>query len=561
MSIVNTRKKIENFLLSDTPEVLVIKGDWGVGKTFTWKKFFQEIKEEKNVPLEHYSYVSLFGIESLHELKRCIALNKEDTKAPSKKTNNEALNFRYYKKKIKNAVKPRIIKMLDSGKDVEIFGVAGLGGMVDSILYATLNNTIVCFDDLERHSDSLSLRDILGMASHLKEEGSCKIVILLNENGDKERLSEYFQYYEKVVDCQLSFNPTANECFDLAISKQKKYELIRKCCINLEIKNIRVLKKIERHVQELLKHLSSYDEAIVNEVISSVIAISWCYYCHSSDKHHIPSFEFITKKDRVFGLYGGMEDNGNKQWSQKLNQYGYKYTGELDLLVADCIIQGYVDEKKLKLLCTLKQDEISNQSKNRKLEEAWELFHDSFEDNTEAVISSMRQALDELVCDISSSQYGQGVALIRKLGGEQTANQLIAHYIDSHKNEYQRFNLSDDSFNPFGVHDEVFSKKLKEAFEQHRKDAEPIDILERRRGGNSYDSSEAEVLGKVPKEKLKEMVKSFRGKDLEDYVRVLIMMGGSNQKLQDNINKILQEIGNENKINEARLAKFGIRNN
>ncbi|MFX3891458.1 P-loop NTPase fold protein, partial [Streptococcus suis] len=48
MSVANTTKKIEKFLLSEIPEVLVIKGDWGVGKTFTWKKFFQEIREENH---------------------------------------------------------------------------------------------------------------------------------------------------------------------------------------------------------------------------------------------------------------------------------------------------------------------------------------------------------------------------------------------------------------------------------------------------------------------------------------------------------------------------------
>ncbi|MCC4791075.1 P-loop NTPase fold protein [Vibrio splendidus] len=560
MSVANTRKKIEKFLLSEIPEVLVIKGDWGVGKTFTWKKFFQEIREENHIALEHYSYVSLFGIESLHELKRSMALSKVNTKIALSSNVEEEQNLKHYLNKIGNTVKQPIMKLLDSGKDVELFGVAGLGGMVDSILYATLSKTIVCFDDLERHSDSLSVRDILGMASYLKEEKRCKIVILLNEDGDKARLEEYFKYHEKVVDTQISFEPTATECFDLAIGEQEKYDLIRKCCVSLQIKNIRVLKKIERHTQELLKNLSSYDEMIVQQAIYSLVAISWCYYCHSSEPEKIPSFEFITTKKRFFGLSDDKEDKVKKLWSQKLNQYGYQHTDELDLLIAECIEQGYVDEEKLKFLCSSKQEEINNQSKNKGLEEAWNLFHGSFAENTQEVVEAMKRGLEASVHHTSSSQYGQGVKLIRDLGDEQLADEMIANYIDCHKGNYDRFNLSDLYRNPFGVDDQGFADKLKDAFEQYSKDPEPIEILEKRRGQNSYNSSEAEVLGKIPKEELKEMIKSFTGEDLTDYVRVIIMMGTTNEALQTNINEVLQEIRDESDINRARLAKFGIKN-
>ncbi|MEZ9187686.1 P-loop NTPase fold protein [Vibrio splendidus] len=120
MSVANTRKKIEKFLLSEIPEVLVIKGDWGVGKTFTWKKFFQEIREENHIALEHYSYVSLFGIESLHELKRSMALSKVNTKIALSSNVEEEQNLKHYLNKIGNTVKQPIMKLLDSGKDVEL---------------------------------------------------------------------------------------------------------------------------------------------------------------------------------------------------------------------------------------------------------------------------------------------------------------------------------------------------------------------------------------------------------------------------------------------------------
>jgi len=44
MSLEIVKKEIFRFLESDTPEVLAIKGAWGVGKTYTWNKFILEAK-------------------------------------------------------------------------------------------------------------------------------------------------------------------------------------------------------------------------------------------------------------------------------------------------------------------------------------------------------------------------------------------------------------------------------------------------------------------------------------------------------------------------------------
>jgi hypothetical protein len=47
----------------------------GVGKTFSWKKFLNEAKSKNGVKLDRYSYVSLFGINSLEAFKYTIFEN------------------------------------------------------------------------------------------------------------------------------------------------------------------------------------------------------------------------------------------------------------------------------------------------------------------------------------------------------------------------------------------------------------------------------------------------------------------------------------------------------
>ncbi|MBZ0258883.1 hypothetical protein K8I31_22665 [bacterium] len=69
MNITNTKNCVQMFLKSDDPEVLVIKGVWGVGKTYSWKNWLIELKEKSEVSKSNYSYVSLFGVKSITELK------------------------------------------------------------------------------------------------------------------------------------------------------------------------------------------------------------------------------------------------------------------------------------------------------------------------------------------------------------------------------------------------------------------------------------------------------------------------------------------------------------
>ena len=54
------REEIFRFLETDTPEVLCIKGKWGVGKTYTWETLLKEAQQSSKVKLQSYSNVSLY---------------------------------------------------------------------------------------------------------------------------------------------------------------------------------------------------------------------------------------------------------------------------------------------------------------------------------------------------------------------------------------------------------------------------------------------------------------------------------------------------------------------
>lgn len=76
------------------------------------------------------------------------------------------------------------------------------------------NDIIVCFDDFERLSEKLDVKDILGLISELKEQKNCHVVMIFN--GDKIRKDNSLAIYkDKIIDYELDYDPSPESSFDL----------------------------------------------------------------------------------------------------------------------------------------------------------------------------------------------------------------------------------------------------------------------------------------------------------------------------------------------------------
>ena len=69
---------VMQFLERESPGVLAIKGNWGVGKTYFWKEFIRQ--NRRKFREISYSYVSLFGVSSVAELKKAIFARQQPLK-------------------------------------------------------------------------------------------------------------------------------------------------------------------------------------------------------------------------------------------------------------------------------------------------------------------------------------------------------------------------------------------------------------------------------------------------------------------------------------------------
>lgn len=544
MSVELVKEQILRFLSTKTPEVLAIKGGWGVGKTYSWEQYTKEFKTE--CALQSYSYVSLFGINSINELKQETFLNTIDTKSIG-----EAPNIKGYSKKIADLIKDTKIPYVSKY-------VGGIGSLINSVSQLAMTNTIICFDDLERHSQGITIKDFMGLVSYLKEQKNCKVVLLLNEDAGDSTFEDYRKYKEKIVDKQLHFEPSAEQCFDIMFTENfelKSY--VRDCCIELNIKNKRVIKKIVEQTKELLALVNNFDESIQKQVIHSTIVLCWCYYCHGADEERIPEFSFVNRKGiRDKGENSEWTESKTEKWNMLLNSYRYQFTDEIDLAIGKSIQQGYIDREKLIPFCKVKQKEIEVQKASVKWDEAWKLFHNSFDDNKIEIALAFEEGMRDIAANTSPSQYSSGLKVLRMIDENDRADELIDFFISIRLDDPRAFD-PDDAFR-FDIKDKVFADKLRKVHLSFNPEPTVADILELRRGSKSYNMTEVKILSELDVDEIYDLFMSFEGEELTSNIRVFILLAGSSKELNDKVNEALAQIANISALNKYRMEKFRV---
>lgn len=538
MSIKIVEEQIVNFLESSRPEVLVIVGKWGVGKTFEWERLTKGHKSD--IALKSYSYVSLFGLKNLTEVKDVAFLNAVDTNKI-----DEGPDIKGYSK--------RLAKLL---KEIKAPYVGGIGSLIGSISQLALHKTVICFDDIERRSDSIKIKDFMGLVSFLKEQKECKIVLLLNKDAGGDTFKEYEDYKEKVIDREINFSPTPEYCFDSTLSGDFPFRgFIREHCISLEIVNRRVLSKIKTHIDEHMVQVQGFDQLIQEQVILGLIVLCWCYYCHGADKKNIPSLEYALYDTSMhFHDIADNDDTTNKEWDKKLSVLDYTFSQTLKIVLGRSITDGFVTADLLLPVCRELQQAIDIEKNNEELRKAWELFHHSFENNEEAIVTAFDIGLRKVASDVSMYQYSQGIGVLRTLNRDEHANELIDLFIVQNRDNVEKLRAVHDG--AFPINDKEIIARVDKALNEIEPPPTVDVILEKRRGTNSYDHKEAEILSKLTEEEIFERFMSWQGAELTDYVRVFMLLSGGSVELSRKVDSVFKRISETSSLNKHRLLKF-----
>ncbi len=557
MSIEILENQIDRFLASEAPEVMSIKGAWGVGKTYAWNKYLLQAKNQKKIALKKYSYVSLFGINSLDDLKFSIFENMVDEKFIGRKPTVES--FKDNTAKLMKSLGRKTLPILSSSASIDHFH-----SMINSLSFLSLKKTIICIDDFERKGNNVEAQDILGLISQLKEQKKCKIVLILNDESLSDDSSiDYIKLREKVVDTELRFAPTAEDCVDIALLSDKIARQLGQNIIRLGINNIRIIKKIEKLSALIVPLLRVYDDQVISRALQTLTLLSWCYYSQSNDT---PDYNFVVSRS---GSFGDLDDEVSmstqqQSWCALLRNYDdYSFT-DFDQQIARLVENGYVSERHLLQEATRLNEEILAAKSENSFREAWQKFNESFADNDQDVINCLSDSFKNNAKYISPVNLDGTVRLLRNLGKDKLATKIIRLYIEKRDSETELFNLETSSF-AGGVRDWEVLLKFKEKYESLKVRLSPQELCDFLLTHTSSCEQEEIQLSQLKITDYVQLFKSQQGAKLSQYIDLCLKfnrLGGMFEHrriISDKATAALKIIGQESKLNASRVRRFGIR--
>lgn len=560
MSTRIAQEEIARFLGTKQAEVLCITGKWGVGKTYSWSRYLREAKEKQGVAMNRYAYVSLFGQNSLDDLRYAIFESTVPLDQLDAGPNFTSVEATYH---LAEKWGRRLLQVANVAPGARTI-LSGAG----RTLFLAVRNQIVCIDDIERHGKGLEIKDVLGMLSFLKEQRDCKVVLLLNDEKLEDAAQKDFKaQLEKVVDTRIVFAPTAAEAAEIGVSANTPgRDLIVSNCTALGITNIRVIKKIEYLCLRLHELVQKFDLGVFRQAVQTAALLGWCHY--QPDDDSAPPLDFVTDYDLSYAGYfkrqGKPEPSAKeKAWAALLAEYGFTSVDEFDLTILKGIQAGFFDREEIDAAAQTLNKEIEFRNRDNSFSEAWDLYHGSFKPNADEVLDRMADAFRRSVGTISPVNLAGTVALFKDLGREDQAKDLLKFYMDQ-RTEGRKFFDLDDS--PFGG--DVRDPDVREAFEQKLatfdKRQDPTEILLRVGIDHGWSAQDLDALADLSAADFQTLFEAQSGKDMRRIIKAALDFGSYGnaseqmKSIADRATEALRAIGQQSPINARRIRIYGV---
>lgn len=550
MSVKITKSVLQNFLSNAETDVLALTGDWGTGKTYAWREALMAHKG--SIKFKQYCYVSLFGINSMAELRMALFTKSVATTTLGKKLDFDTLN-EHWGLVTKDWLKGQyarfgpMLKSLPHGSSVSL----GLEALAPS----TVRDTLVCFDDFERQT-TIKAEDVLGLITELREERGCKVALIFNAEqlGAKEA---YRAYREKAIDFEVLYAPTALEAFDLVFNTDfPNRALVFRHVADLGITNVRILRKLQQLLMRLVVHMENLHVNVIEASVSTTVLFCWSAYASDTVKPKMETIEswnnslMSFKKDEE-------EDPATLAWVQRLKAYGFTHVDDLDFAIARIVECGYVDGTGYVETAKRLNDELRRSEMSVPFNDVWRRFHASFSNDQDEFIDELHSAALQAIANISATDLNGTVRLFRELTRDDLADDLIAKFIQANNSTPAIFDLTEHPFG--GSIDDV---KLRETFQALHAQLVQLPGLEESVNfmakNSGYNTEHIDALKKASVDDYEAMfLKAHDEVKLSSQIKWTLRWGdGDHAEIANKAREALERIAATSLLNSIRVKRY-----
>lgn len=388
-----TEAILQYLSLPKTDYAIQINGAWGAGKTYY-------VKNELKRAIENYDngddsedrlklcYISLNGFSSVEQIEEAVFLAMTDAKNKlavqglkllSRYGSGLAGFFGNFDQIINNASKDISNKIISN--DIENF-----------------SNIVLCFDDLERIDDSLSIKQVFGyINTNYIEHNNIKVIFVSNDEDIFDE-QNYKQIREKIIGKTLNFSQSESNIIENIVNntfkgnknfvnyfETEKENIINAVSIIFEELNLRTLRFaidlfviLQKEIYTVCKDERDCHE-LSNTLFLNVLIVSNEYKSGAIEK--VEQLSFVHGSYHFF--YFSANRDSENEYPQKFLRKYHRVNKFIDRnihyfpSVSNFVINGYINkqefQKEINSFVTRKENE---KSKNTSLKDPLEILND-----------------------------------------------------------------------------------------------------------------------------------------------------------------------------------------
>lgn len=439
------------FLEAGKPGVFAIKGDWGAGKTYFWREMIR--KARTHTKGRAYSYVSLFGVGSIPELRRAIFTKQEPLSSSGWK----------WLGKVAEGVRRIDLGPVTKGalKNTELWS--------EMIQDKFLKDFVVCIDDLERKEAQITPSALLGFVTSLRDERNCRVVLLYNESEaikDESLKKSLAEYREKVFDREVAFEPTVEECFQIIFGNDpERYRLsveiqprsnpflakdarsLLEIFQSLKVANIRVLKKTKDALDYFEPNVQRQYPNVWLLFARQVVKLCCLHYLYGNK---FP-LEVLTKTSLLMDHLRKQSKDPEKRQEHELRRpirdIGYDPV-DTDLIISEFLRRGFVEWERHAELLAAQEKRLRLKDVNAMYSNVWGLLWENFGASQQEFTDALLAFIEKHFHEISLWELDEVSKISEEFGPSPKIGALLEQKITEFVRNFDGDSLSNVAYRP-----------------------------------------------------------------------------------------------------------------
>jgi hypothetical protein len=442
------------------------------------------------------------------------------------------------------------------------FGQGDVGNAIAKSAFLLVREQLICFDDLERSGKELKARDVLGLASFLKEQRKCKVVLLLNDEalgGDEQ--GEFQRLLEKVVDVSLTFAPKPEEAVGIALQDDEPVGAkLREAATTIGITNIRVIKKIERLALRLATLLKDNRPEVLDQGIITCALGGWSVF----EPDQAPKLDLIRDYNSIVWAMRdrrGEQPDEMAKWRDRLSLLPYTATDDFDQIVLDGVAAGFFDQEKLAAQAQLIDQKLARTGRNSPFQQAWERYHGSLVDEDDEVVEGIRQAALASLVNLDPTNINAVIKLLREFGQPGQADELIDAYVAAQPEDRQYFNFHNHHFTNESPADPALRGAFQKRYDDFVDPRDPGQVLTLIAEGNGWSDDDERLIAALSAEQFKTIFEQARGPILRRIIQAALRLASNGSPatapMRAPLRRALENIAAKSPLRARRLRSWG----